>query len=139
MPSTETRPMPVFMTNDNAVAEVAHSIAPSLLRDINARCYGLLGHEKHHVEMFIPPEGFALNIAQQYRKQCEFTQLRLELFDETFPLEATIFEVVDNIVTGGRLCYKHIVVELIVTDVYPVRGNDYDHGQLPVVHIVLKK
>lgn len=51
MLSTDTRPMPVFMIGDDTVTATAHELGTSLREDINNRCHGLLGHNKHRVEL----------------------------------------------------------------------------------------
>ena len=139
MLSTTTRPMPVFMITNDDVAAAAHDIASSLRRDIDSCCHGLFGHNKRHVEMYILPEGYVLNVVQQRRKQCTFTQLRHELFDETFPLEDVLFEVVDNIVTSAQLCYSQICVERIMADVYPAQWDDYNYERRPIIRVTLDK
>ena len=139
MLSTTTRPMPVFMITNDDVAAAAHDIASSLRRDIDSCCHGLFGHNKRHVEMYILPEGYVLNMVQQRRKQCTFTQLRPELFDETFPLEDVLIEVVDNIVTSAQLCYSQICVERIMADVYPEQGDDYNYERRPIIRVRLDK
>lgn len=123
MLSTTTRPMPVFIITNDDVAAAAHDIASSLRRDIDSCCHGLFGHNKRHVEMYILPEGYVLNVVQQRRKQCAFTQLRPELFDETFLLEDVLFEVVDNIVDSSQLDYTRVLVEQFMADVYLERAT----------------
>ena len=127
------------MAGNDDVAAVAHEIATSLQRDIDTCRRGAFGRNKRRIELYVLPEGYVLNVAQQRRRQCTPMQLRPELFNGVFPLEDILLEVIGNIVTSNQLGYSYVTVERVMADVYSTLEDDYSHEDQPVIRILLDK